>query len=133
MVDATVIRYHREAYDQILTDMDPSARQAAEGTLGGLRFVRNGMRYHADPADFVQPRRAEGGDYLPVADWAWTPVPAPAGGLAPQASEWEMSRYRQYRSWLAGHRVGETVAAAVAFLSLLPVIGDQAATSGLPD
>jgi hypothetical protein len=133
MVDATVIRYHHEAYDQILADMDPSARQATEGRLGGLRFVRNWMGVHADPADFVQPQRAEGGGDLPVADWAWVLVPAPAGDPAPDSTEWEMSRYRQYQSWLAGHRVGETVGAAVAFLSLLPVIGDQTATSGLPD
>jgi hypothetical protein len=29
------------------------------------------MGYHADPAGFVQPRKAPGGRDLPVADWTW--------------------------------------------------------------
>jgi hypothetical protein len=31
---------------------------AAEVRLEGLRLVRDWMGYHADPADFVQPRQA---------------------------------------------------------------------------
>src|SRR4051812_43847985 len=45
MVDATVVRYHSGAYDRVLAGMDPGERSAAEGTLGGLRFVRNQMGY----------------------------------------------------------------------------------------
>jgi hypothetical protein len=41
MVDATVVRYHPGAYDRVLADLDPAARRAAEGRVGGLRFVRN--------------------------------------------------------------------------------------------
>lgn len=84
MVDATVVRYYPDAYDRVLAALDPAARRAAEGRLGGLRFVRNWMGYHADPADFVQPRQAPGGGDLPVAEWTWVPVPAPAAGPAPQ-------------------------------------------------
>lgn len=57
IVDATVVRYHPGAYDRVLAALGPARRRAAEGTLGGLRFVRNQMGYHADPADFVRPRQ----------------------------------------------------------------------------
>ena len=132
MVDATVVRYRPDAYDRVLAGLDPARRRAAEGTLGGLRFVRNWMGYHADPADFVRPRQAAGGGDLPVAEWTWEPVPAPAAGPAPQARAWEMSRYRQYRTRLAGQPVGRTIGAAVAFLSRLPVVGDHAGKNSLP-
>ncbi|MGH3208539.1 MAG: hypothetical protein ACRDNO_12345 [Trebonia sp.] len=61
MVDATVVSYRPDAYDRVLAGLDPARRRAAEGTLGGLRFVRNWMGYHADPADFVRPGEAPGG------------------------------------------------------------------------
>jgi hypothetical protein len=131
MVDATVVRYYPDAYDGVLAALDPAARRAAEGRLGGLRFVRNWMGYHADPADFVQPRQAPGGGDLPVAEWTWIPVPAPAAGPAPKGREWEMSRYRQYRARLAGRPAGQTVGAAVAFLSRLPAVGDHAGKNSL--
>jgi hypothetical protein len=132
MVDATVVRYHPDAYDRILADLDPAGRRKAEGTLGGLRFVRNWMGYHADPADFVRPRQDVSGGDLPVAEWIWVPVPAPAAGPAPQGREWEIGRYRQYRARLAGRPVGETIGAAVAFLSRLPAVGDQPGKNSLP-
>lgn len=132
MVDATVVRYHPDAYDRVLAGLDPAGRREAEGTLEGLRFVRNWMGYHADPADFVRPRQAQGGGDLPVAEWTWAPVPAPAAGPVPQARTWEMSRYKQYRLCLAGQPVGRTVETAVAFLSRLPAVGDPAAKNSLP-
>jgi hypothetical protein len=132
MVDATVVRYHPDAYDRVLAGLDPAPRRTAEGTLGGLRFVRNWMGYHADPADFVRPRQAAGCGDLPVAEWTWEPVPAPAAGPAPQARAWEMNRYRQYRARLAGQPVGRTIGAAVAFLSRLPVVSDHAGKNSLP-
>ena len=132
MVDATVVRYQPDAYDRVLAGMDPAGRRKAEGTLGGLRFVQNWMGYRADPADFVRPRLAPGGGDAPVAEWTWIAVPAPAGGSAPQAREWEMSRYRQYRAHLAGQPAGEAIGTALAFLSRLPAVGDQAGKSSLP-
>jgi hypothetical protein len=131
MVDATVVRYYPDAYDRVLAALDPAARWAAEGRLGGLRFIRNWTGYHADPADFVQPRQAPGDGDLPVAEWTWVQVPAPAAGPAPQARAWEMSRYRQYRARLAGHPAGQTVGAAVAFLSQLSAVGDHAGKNSL--
>ena len=43
-----------------------------------------------------------------------------------------MSRYRDYRARLAGRPVGQAVGAAVAFLSRLPAVGDQAGKNSLP-
>jgi hypothetical protein len=59
------------------------------------------------------------------------PVPAPAAVPALQASDWEMSRYRQYRARLAAHPVGQTIGRAVAFLSRLPAVGDHAGKNSL--
>jgi hypothetical protein len=132
MVDATVVRYQHDDYDRVLAGLDPAGRRRAEGTLGGLRFVRNWMGYHADPADFITPRQAAGGGDLPVAEWTWAAVPAPAAGPAPRSREWEMSRYRQYRARLAGQPVGRAIGAAVAFLSRLPAVGDHAGKNSLP-
>jgi hypothetical protein len=132
MVDATMVRYYPDAYDRVLAGLDPAGRRKAEGTLGGLRFVRNWMGYRADPADFVRAGQAAGGGDLPVAEWTWVPVPAPAAGPAPKGREWEMSRYREYRARLAGQPVGRTVGAAVEFLSRLPAVGDQAGKNSLP-
>jgi hypothetical protein len=132
MVDATMVRYYPDAYDRVLAGLDPAGRRKAEGTLGGLRFVRNWMGYRADPADFVRAGQAAGGGDLPVAEWTWVPVPAPAASPAPKGREWEMSRYRKYRARLAGQPVGRTVGAAVAFLSRLPAVGDQAGKNSLP-
>ena len=131
-LDATVVRYQPDAYDEVLAGLDPAGRRKAEGTLGGLRFVRNWMGYHADPADFIAPGQAAGGGDLPVAEWTWVAVPAPAAGPAPKAREWEMARYRQYRARLAGQPVGHAVGAAVAFLSRLPAVGDHAGKNSLP-
>ena len=40
LVDATLVRYHYRAYEAALTAQGPVGRQAAAGTLAGLRFVR---------------------------------------------------------------------------------------------
>src|SRR5580698_9292808 len=44
LVDATLVRYHPDAYDGALAASQPGERRLIEGTLGGLRFVRNRMR-----------------------------------------------------------------------------------------
>ena len=114
IVDATMVRYHVTAYDQALAVLDPAVRRVMEGTFGGLRFVRNQMGYHADPADFIQPQDGD----APVAAWAWTQVPPPGLGPArPGGKAWEMSRYRDYRTQLAGHRIGDTIGHAAGFLT----------------
>lgn len=118
IVDATMIRYHREVYDRALTALDPAARQAVEGTFAGLRFVRNQMGYRIDPASFIGPRPGPGGtENAPVGAWIWKPVPAPeVGQVPPRSRVWVASRYQEYRARLAGRPAGDVIAQAAAFL-----------------
>jgi hypothetical protein len=130
IVDATMIRYHPGAYDRALARMDPAARRVTEGTFAGLRFVRNQMGYHADPAGFVQPQPAGAVD-AQVAAWTWKPVPAPDLGLVPpRGRAWEVSRYRQYRDQLAGRPVGESIGRAATFLIHLHEAAGQPGHAG---
>jgi hypothetical protein len=120
MVDATLVRYHPDAYDAVLASRGPQQRLCVEGTFGGLRFVRNWMGYHADHADFIRPQpdpdHPEAG---PVAGWTWRSLPEPVlAGLPARGQEWEMTRYREYQAHLAGRAVGETFRSAAAFLNL---------------
>ena len=54
IVDATLVRYHPETYDGVMADQGPAGRQVVEGTLAGLRFVRNRMR-DLGHEDFILP------------------------------------------------------------------------------
>ena len=120
IVDATLVRYHRHAYKSAMKSQAPARRRAIEGTFAGLRFVRNQMGYHLDPADFIQPEESQpGADHGGVTAWRWRPVPEPdLGSLPPRGQAWEMTRYRAYQAQLAGHSTGETFGQAAAFLKL---------------
>ena len=88
MVDATLVRYHPDAYDVALASRGPKERRCVEGTFGGLRFVRNWMGYHADHADFIRPQPdPDRPDAGPVAGWTWRSLPEPvlAGLPGPRA------------------------------------------------
>ena len=118
LVDATMIRYHEAAYDSALASLGPAGRRVTEGTLTGLRFVRNWMGYHADPADFIQPRQDPDGGEAPVAAWTWNPLPAlELGAGSPRGRGWEVARYQHYGVHLARQPVGETITRAAAFLN----------------
>lgn len=123
LVDATMIRYHHDAYDRALGDLPPAERKLTEGTFTGLRFVRNCMGHYVDPADLIQPQQDSLGSDAPVAAWAWRPVPAPVSDTLPQRSRntrtWENSRYMHYRTYLADRAVGETIDRAAGFLTEL--------------
>jgi len=121
MVDATLVRYHPDAYDAALASHHAAERRLIEGTFGGLRFVRNWMGYHADHADFIQPQPDSGRPGAdPVAAWTWRSLPRPVlASLPARGQEWEMRRYREYQAQLAGRPVGETFRLAVAFLDLV--------------
>lgn len=111
MVDATLVRYHPDAYDGVLAGHEAAERRAIEGTFGGLRFVRNQMGYYLDHADFIQPGRG----YL--ATWTWRSLPEPGlDSLPARGQEWELTRYREYQAWLADQPVGDTFRLAGAFL-----------------
>lgn len=117
LVDATMVRYHHDAYDRALGDLDPAQRKLTEGTFTGLRFVRNCMGYYVDPADFIQPQQQSLGGDAPVAAWTWRHVPAPATSMLRQRSRtWENSRYLHYRAYLAERPVGETINRTAGFL-----------------
>jgi hypothetical protein len=125
MVDATLVRYHPDAYDAALASQGAAERLVIEGTFGGLRFVRNWMGYHVDHADFIQPQRGSGGpDAGPVAAWRWRSLSEPVLALLPaRGQEWEMTRYLDYQARLAGKPVGETFRCSSAFLRLASEAG----------
>jgi endogenous inhibitor of DNA gyrase (YacG/DUF329 family) len=118
IVDATLVRYHPEAYEQTLAGMQGPRRRLTEGTFAGLRFVRNRMGYKADPDDFIHP--LPGGSGPPgglIAAWTWKSVSEPSLSSLPQrGQDWEMTRYRAYQAQLAGHPIGDTFSRAAAFL-----------------
>jgi hypothetical protein len=123
MVDATLVRYHPDAYDSVLAGHDAAERQAIEGTFGGLRFVRNQMGYYLDHTNFIE--RGRGGDGGQgdargggaIAAWTWRQLPEPGlDALPARGQEWELTRYREYQAQLAGQPVGETFRRAAAFL-----------------
>ena len=107
-------------------------RRLIEGTLAGLRFVRNRIGSEADLADFIRPGLpGPGARRARVTGWTWMQVPTPAlRSLPPRARAWEMTRYHGYRAQLAGRTTGETFGRAVAFLTL--AAGDAAFVSGIP-
>ena len=119
IVEAALVRYHRHAYKSAMKSQAHARRQAIEGTFAGLRFVRNQMGYHLDPADFIQPEQRQPGADRGVTAWRWRPVPGPdLGSLPPRGQAWEMTRYGSYQAQLAGHTIGETFGRAAAFLKL---------------
>ena len=146
IVDATLVRYHPETYDALMGDQGPAGRQVLEGTLAGLRFVRNRMRSLGHD-DFIRPRtertepaeRTESAERTepagpagprtepagpgqgvgPITAWTWKPVPQPVlAALLPRGQEWEKTRYRAYQRYLASRTVGDTFGRATAFLRL---------------
>src|SRR5487761_1782090 len=116
IVDGTLVRYHPGIYDNVLGAQSTAERRLTEGTLAGLRFVRNRMGHHLDPADFISP---PAGPPDRMSNWTWTSLPEPGlGSLAGRAKAWEMTRYRAYQAQLAGHTVGETFTRTAEFLTL---------------
>jgi hypothetical protein len=120
IVDATLVRHHPDAYDGVLADKDPAQRRRIEGTLGGLRFVRNQMRGDTGCGELIRPTATgSGAEDGPVTAWTWRPAPEPQlGSLPPRGRAWEMSRYAAYQAYLAGRTIGETFGLATALLEL---------------
>ena len=113
LVDATLVRYHARDYESALAGREVRRRKT-EGTLEGLRYVRNQLGRSVEPDEFVC--RAVGGDG--AGGWAWRPLPEPAlGGLASRARQWELSRYRAYQGRLAERDIAGTFARCTEFLA----------------
>jgi len=119
LVDATLVRYHPKVYQAVMEAQGPTARRAVDATLAGLRFVRNRMGYHSDPAEFIEPQEGRPGSAHDIAAWRWRSLPEPAlASLPPRGRAWEITRYRAYQAEIAGHTIGETFGQAAAFLKL---------------
>jgi hypothetical protein len=120
IVDGTLVRHHPEAYDDVAAAQITAERRLIEGTLGGLRFVRNRMGHEVDHVDFVQPEAGHPGtDGGRITAWTWKSVPEPTlTPLPPRGQAWEMTRYQAYEVHLAGHTIGETFGRVTAFLKL---------------
>lgn len=134
IVDATLVRYHPETYDTLMAGQGPAGRQVVEGTLAGLRFVRNRMR-SLGHEDFIMPQAGSPGPgpgVGPITGWTWKAVPQPVlAALLPRGQEWEKTRYRAYQRYLAGRTVGDTFGRATAFLRLTAGSVAPAADSGI--
>jgi hypothetical protein len=121
IVDATLVRYHPDTYDAVLAGMPRDERLRTEGTLAGLRFVRNRMGQDLDHADFIRPARipavrtAARTAARPAAAWASVAEPD-LSLLSPRGQAWEAARYQAYQSYLAGHDVRDTFERAAGFL-----------------
>jgi hypothetical protein len=120
IVDATLVRYHPATYDRILAGQPAGERELTEETLAGLRFVRNWMGPHLDPAHFIQPTQSAPGPVGGrITAWTWKSVPEPAlGSLQARGQAWELTRHRAYEAQLAGRTIGEPFGRAAGFLKL---------------
>lgn len=128
IVDATMVRYHPDTYDEILAGASPADRLTIEESLAGLRYVRNHMGHDIDHVDFVKGApRTSGRAADRIANWTWRALPQPClTTLSPNAQEWELDRYRAYQGRLADHVVGEAFSRARVFLA-------EVATTAEPD
>ena len=118
IVDATLVRHHLDAHDQVMADQTPAKRQLVEGTLAGLRFVRNRIGDKADLAEFIEPSETgQDSGAGRITGWTWKPVPeSKLASLTPRKQAWEITRYQAYQAQLARHTIGETFGRATAFL-----------------
>jgi hypothetical protein len=132
IVDATLVRHIPDSYDEVLAGQDPAERELTEGTLAGLRFVRNRMGHEFDHVDFICPG-APGPDNGPITAWTWIPVREPVlTSFSPRGQAWEMTRYQAYQTQLAGHTIGEVFSRAAAFLELTAAEAIAAAPASAP-
>jgi hypothetical protein len=120
IVDATLVRHHPDEYDAVLAGQPAAERQRIEGTLAGLRFVRNRMGQDVDHVDFIRPDPGPAGTSDDrITAWTWTSLPEPElDSLPPRGQAWEMTRYGAYQAQLAGRTIGEIFGRATAFLQL---------------
>jgi hypothetical protein len=118
IIDARLIRQYMDIYDSILAAHLPAQQPAIEGTLAGLRFVRNQMR-DAQDGFIAAPAPASGECDSAAAAWIWNRVPERVlDSLPDEVKSWELTRFEAYQKWLAGHTVAEVFERATGFLNL---------------
>jgi hypothetical protein len=130
IVDATLVRYHHEVYDAVLACQPAGDRQVTEGTMAGLRFVRNHLARTPGRDSLIGPPPA--GTAGADGTWTWQPVTRPAAdALRSRGRAWELSRYHAYQQFLAGHPVAAILDRAARFVCLtaarLPAVTDVSA------
>jgi hypothetical protein len=119
LVDATLVRYHRQDYENTLACLSPARQRKTEEGLAGLRYVRNRLGSPdcpADPAEFIRPGRGtqDGSD---DSTWTWKPLSEPSlKALPASARDWEISRYRSYQDRLAGRSIARIFTRCADFL-----------------
>ena len=120
IVDATLVRYHPEAYDCVLARRAAAEHRLIEDTLAGLRFVRNQIGSTVHQVNLVRPGAGQlDPGQRGICAWTWNYLPEPAlASLPPRGQSWEMTRYRAYEAHLAGHRVGDTFTRTAGFLRM---------------
>jgi hypothetical protein len=117
IIDARMIRQYMDLYDAILTAHPPAQRLVIEGTLTGLRYVRNQLGEDHRPGHFIEPPAPTGPAEAVTADWRWVHRPEPdLTELLVHGQPWEMTRYRAYEQWLAVNSVGPVFQRAAGFL-----------------
>jgi hypothetical protein len=127
MVDATLVRHHRNVYETVMAARHPAERRRTETTLAGLRFVRNRIGGDAALEELIH--CADTGCGF-VTGWTWKSAEEPSlGRLRPRGLAWEMARYRAYQAQLARHTIGETFRRAVPFLTFT---GARATSAAFP-
>ena len=98
IVDATLVRYYPDTYDAVLAGQPRAQRELTEGTLAGLRFVRNRTGHDVDHADFIRPRPGDRGADDGITGWTWAPALEPTlASLSPRGQDWELARGRPTR------------------------------------
>jgi hypothetical protein len=119
IIDARMIRQHMDVYDAVLGAHDPAQRSIVEGTLAGLRFVRNQLGEDPQRDGFIDPPAAVNGLGAMTAAWRWRHQPAPDLAARPaHVRQWEMTRYQAYEQCLAGNSVSLVFHRAAGFLNL---------------
>ncbi|HEX4255717.1 MAG TPA: hypothetical protein VH089_11545 [Streptosporangiaceae bacterium] len=120
IIDARLIRQYMDIYDAVLDAHSATRRPMIEGTLAGLRFVRNQSSNEAFSASFISPPAGSNGHGSGVtAAWRWNSIPEPALSQLPDdIRSWEQDRYQAYQAWLADHVVADVFQRATGFLNL---------------
>ncbi len=119
IIDARLIRQYMDIYDAILAAHPPAQHPVIEGTLTGLRFVRNQLSEDWPGAAFIEPPVPGGDGPAMTAAWRWAHLPEPELTDTPaHVQPWEMTRYRAYEEWLAGNAVGRVFQRTAGFLNL---------------
>jgi hypothetical protein len=119
IIDARLIRQYMDIYDAILAAYPQAQHPVIEGTLTGLRFVRNQLSEDWPQAAFIEPPARGGDGAAMTAAWRWAHLPEPELAAMPaHIQPWETTRYQAYEDWLAGNTVGRVFQQAADFLNL---------------